>query len=221
MGSPFLEHHNAWASEHSSNGNFGVPILRVKPGTIQFRVLDDVPTSRMVHYKSVGTRPVICPESECLFCARGDEKTTQHYLNVVDRADNKVKVLVYSQAASEEISSLVQRVAEKSGTTTHNDPKYYDISLTRTGADRQSTRYKAVAIGKEFSPESYTRVNLNEKLAPMTVEEQKTKTKTNQDDLSTKISERGLRSWAGPPPSSVVKTPEVKTVIKDDDKEEI
>lgn len=220
MGNEFLEYHNKWASEHSATSGLGVPILRIKAGTLQFRVLDKTPTGRMVHYKSVGNKPVICPVDECLFCARGDEVTSQLYLNIVDRADNKVKVLVYSKAAADAINELIQLVAKESGSTKNNHPENYDIKMTRTGSDRKTTRYKAVAVARDFSPEAYTPVNLEEKLVPITVEEQKTK-QTNREAPAGSVSGSDLQSWEGTPPSSVVKTPEVQTVISDDDKEEI
>jgi len=220
MSNEFLEYHNRWAADHSTTNGFGVPILRIKVGTLQFRVLDKTPTGRMVHYKSVGTKPVICPGEECLFCANGDEISSQLYLNIVDRADDKVKVLVYSKAAADAINELIQLVAKESGSTKNNHPENYDIQMTRTGSDRKTTRYKAVAVARDFSPESYKAVNLKEKLVPMAVEEQKTKQRNREAPAGT-ISGTSVQSWEGPPPSQVVKTPEVKTVISDDDTEEI
>ncbi len=219
MGNAFLEHHESWKAQHSEN-SFGFTMLKASVGIIQFRVLDQTPTSRILHFKSVGNRPVICPGEGCIFCDRGDEKTTQHYLNVVDRADDKVKVLVYSAAASNEIARLIQEIAKSSNSAEFNHPTKYDIRLERTGTGKKDTRYDATATKKAFSPDAYTVFDINSKLVPMSVEEQK-KNQGKRDTPSASISGRGLQSWKGDPPSQSVAAPEVKTVIEDDDKGDI
>ena len=217
MGNAFLEHHESWKAQHSEN-SYGFTMLKVPVGTIQFRVLDQTPTSRILHFNSVGNRPVICPGEGCVFCDRGDERSTQHYLNIVDRADDKVKVLVYSAAAADEFARLIQLIAKSSNSAKFNHPTKYDIRLVRTGTGRKNTRYDATAIKKDFSPDAYTVFDLNSKLVPMSVEEQKTK-QGKRDTPSADISSRELPSWEGNPPSTAITTSEVKTVIEDDDKE--
>ncbi len=216
MSNAFLDHHDSWKAKHTVT-SYGFPMLKTKIGTIQFRVLDNVPTSRILHFNSIGNRPVICPTDGCLFCARGDEKTTQHYLNVVNRATDKVEVLVYSAAAAEEIGNLIREVAKSSNSKEFNHPQKYDIELTRTGTGKKDTRYTAKAIKQTFSPEAYTPFDLDDKLVAMSVEEQ-TKNQGKRDAPSASIAGRGLKSWKGDPPSSVTEVAEPKTVIEDDDK---
>lgn len=219
MTSPFLEHHNKWSAKHDSGGSFGLPILKIKQGTMQVRALDDEPISRVLHFNSIGKRPVICPEDGCLFCARGDESTTQHFVNVVDRSDNKVKVLVYSAAVAREISDLIQSIAEKSEKPELNDPKNYDMRIIREGDTRKTTRYTIIAVeGVDFAPDAYTRFDIKSKLKPMNVDEQK-KNQGTRDVPSANVAGRGLEDFSGEPPSQVVKVPEVKTVIAEEDKE--
>ena len=217
MSNEFLEHHDSWKAKHGQS-DYGFPMLKISVGTIQFRVLDAVPTSRILHYKSVGNKPVMCPEDGCLFCARGDEATTQHYLNIVDRSDDKVKVLTYSKAASDAIAECIREVAKSATDSKLNHPRNYDIELVRTGTGKKDTRYKAVAIKRDFSPEAYTPFDLKSKLVPMPVEEQK-KNQGRRDAPPASVANRPARRWEGTPPTQSTVTPEVKTVIEDDDKE--
>lgn len=222
MSNAFLDHHNSWKANHDQGGGYGFPMLKVKVGIMQFRVLDEKPVSRVFHYRNNGGRPVICSEDECLFCLRGYKPTTQHFLNIVDRSDDKVKVLAYSAAAATAIADLIEEVAksEDPARSKNSHPTKYDIELTRTGTTREDTRYKAVSVEKKFSPDAYTPHEIVSKLTPLTVEEQK-KLFGSDDSPTDSLSSRGTETFKGEPPSAVVVTPKVETVIKDDDKETI
>jgi|GEM_PF-6760365 len=167
MSNKFLDSLQKWQPESGESQQF--PMLRINEGTYKIRILDEEPTCRNVHFGAIGKKPVICPGRDCLFCAKGDQPTLRFYSNVVDRADNKVKVMVYS-------AGLVGRPDHSDGLvgllTVAGDPRYYDITIVRTGKDRSSTRYQIGKAGEKTTPEQVTTFDLGELLKPMPVEEQ-------------------------------------------------
>lgn len=219
MGNAFLEHHKKWATK-TQKSSYGFPILKAKVGEIQFRVLDDKPTTYYVHFESMGKTPVICPEDGCKFCVRGDKRSVVHYINVVDREDNSVKVLTYSPAVSEEIATLIAEVSETTGSTEENHPKNYDIRLIREGTTRQDTRYTAVKVDDvSFTPSKYTPFDLKKHLVPMSPDKMDSKSKgTNSYGFGSKTP---VKDYSAAREEYKPQMPEVKTVIDEDDKEVI
>lgn len=221
MSNAFLEEVDKWKAKHPKESAFGFPTLRLQVGTVQFRVIDEKPTIKFIHYGSVGSRRIICPEDGCLFCGRGDSRSEQHFLNVVDRADDQVKVLMYSAAASEEITELIKAVAEENAKNkvpaSENHPRNYDIRVTREGTGKTDTRYTAAQVqGVEFVAEKYTPIDLSDKLKSMPIEEMG---KLQGMKEEAPASGRKVREFDGQPPEQAPPQPQIKTVIKEDDLE--
>ncbi|KKL89331.1 hypothetical protein LCGC14_1915800 [marine sediment metagenome] len=213
----FLEYADKWAATRSS---FGAPMLKFREGATQFRSLDSKPTSRRVHFSSIGNQQPICPGEGCAFCERKDEITVQHYMSVVDRRDDKVKVLIFSPAALEEIADLIRKVSEKLGSTELNSPKNYDISMNRVGKDRYATRFIATQVpNTTLDASKYTAVDLNKILRPMPAEEtqkykgEKAPAPTTSSPTTTARKPKDARQ----PVSSSVPTVDMKNAIAEDD----
>jgi len=209
----FLEYADTWAAQRISS--FGALILKVKEGRIQFRVLDNKPVKRRVHFQSVGNMQIICPEENCVFCARKDQVTVQHYMNVVDRKDDKVKVLIFSEAVLDAIADMVRIVSEGSDDKETNHPRRYDVSVVRTGTTRQTTRYKATQIPDvPFESGKYTPYDLNKihGLVPMPSQEML----KYQGEKPTAIATRKPKD-AHKPVSSVVPSVDMENMLGEDD----
>lgn len=157
----YLDALKKWQPEEGDGS--GVPFLSLKEGSYKLRFLDEEPVCRNVHFESLGKKPVICPENGCLFCMRGDAKTFCIYSNVVDRSDNKVKVMRYTKGLANELSQLL---------AVAGDPRYYDIHVTRTGKGKSDTRYAVAQDGPKEGTLKVNKFDLNEVLKPMSVEDQ-------------------------------------------------
>jgi len=166
--SKFLECLNQWAASSDELG-LGYSLLKLKEGTYKVRILDEFPISKDVHFESIVKRTIICPGAGCLFCARGDRISKRSYVNVLDRADNKVKVMPFSIGLKEPLSQILVEAAKQLGTS---DPRMFDLVIVRTGKGQSDTRYSvALSGGIEPLSEEYTHHNLEEVLKPMPIDE--------------------------------------------------
>jgi hypothetical protein len=175
----------------STSDSAGFPLLRLNEGSYKVRILDESPVCRYVHFESMGKKPVICPGNDCLFCNRGDSKTLRIYTNVLDRSDNKVKVMVYSRAlvgyidrdgnAKDGLAALMKIAG---------DARLYDITIVRTGKSKDDTRYQVAKTGEIGAlTEKITTYDLDELLKPMPATEQMTHLREKSQAVSRKIRE--------------------------------
>lgn len=146
-------------SNSSDSGPF--PLLKLKSGgAYQVRIIDPKPVHRFVHFESLPKKAVICSDDGCFFCSRGDKRTIRHYVNVLDRADGKLKVLSFSNALLE---PLREKMAEKKA----GDPDGYDIIIKRFG-EQKETRYSVEILAPSPAELNGTQpYKLEELLTPM------------------------------------------------------
>lgn len=162
MGEGFLDYADKWAGSNDS-GPF--PILKLRSGVrYQIRILDRKPTFKYVHFESLPNKTVICSPDGCFFCNRGDKRTVRHYVNIIDRADGKIKVFPFSNALLE---PMREKIVEKQA----GDPDRYDMVISKQG-EKKETRYSVEILNPTpLELNGATLYNLEELLKPMGTEE--------------------------------------------------
>ncbi len=144
-------------------------------------------------------------------------------MNVVDRKDDKVKVLIYSPAVLDEMAKMVEKVSEGSEDKETNHPKHYDVAIVRTGTTRHNTRYVATPIADQpFEAGNYTPYNLGKLngLTPMPPQEM-AKYKGQKPPVATTTAAITTTTRkpkdAQKPVSSVVPTVDMENTLTEDD----
>jgi len=163
----FLDVCNAWKRTENEQSTFGYVKLRIGADQrVQVRFLDAAPVKRFLHY--LNNKPIICPEHECLYCSRGDNAAPKFFINVVDRQDDRVKVLEFSLALRDQIIELVESLVTSPEKEAVSDPRQYDIVLSRTGKGQKDTRWGAAQLANvPFTSGNYQPYELDKFLTPM------------------------------------------------------
>jgi len=169
--SPFLQACAEWKKAEQQKSSFGFVKLGIKAGVpIRVRFLDAAPLKRVLHYESLKGTTVICPEHDCLFCSRGDKRVDRFFINVVDRADDRVKVLEFSAALRDEMFEMVKELAASGESKELLDPRNYDLVITRTGTGKD-TRYAVAKMDGKLTATDYKSYDLEKYLVPMNPKE--------------------------------------------------
>ena len=104
--------------------------LKLEDGkTIRVRILEK-PIQKFQHYTDEN-RIVMCIGKGCPFCSRKQIRADYYWANVLDRADNTVKMLRFPRGLLKPLAALVKK---------EGDPRSCDISISRTGK-KKGTSY--------------------------------------------------------------------------------
>jgi hypothetical protein len=102
-------------------------------GQYIFRNVHYVPESRMKY--------ILCGGDKCPLCASGNLPKLHYYINILDRKDDKIKILKFGITLKRKFQNIVQK---------YGDITTYDIILTRTGVNLD-TKYEVLPM-RESKP---------------------------------------------------------------------
>lgn len=158
---------SAWSQNTAGRPPF--PLLKLKAGTYRLRILDPRPVKREIHFDAVTNTAAICPGAErgCPLCARRDKVQLRHYVNVLDRQDQGVKVLRYSSAVADRLAEVI---------AVEGDPRLYDLQITRAGQGLSDTTYAVAKVGESgpLTSGPHKTFDLEALLTPLPVETMRT-----------------------------------------------
>ena len=126
---------------------------------------------RNIHYvPDAQIRYIICCGEGCPLCAAGNKPKLSYYVNIFDRADNKVKILRFGVTVRKALYNLYRK---------YGDLSQFDIIITRegTGLDTQYSIMPAPPKeNMEFTPEIIEKIkkeyiNLDEEFKIPTADE--------------------------------------------------
>lgn len=156
------------ANQNNNSGeSVKVEYLKLTPGTtVQVRVLDEQPESRWQHWLPQANHgkglSVKCNGKGCTVCTEiarmkqaGEKKkynsTKSHAINVLDRADNTVKILDKGQKIFEQLLNMLRQMGDLRG---------YDITITTTKTGSENTNVSYNVLPK-FPPVPLTEAEKN------------------------------------------------------------
>lgn len=182
---------SGWVPDPTEKRYTSNKIYLVAGKKLKVRVLDKAPVRAFLHFGSMGRRPVVCPQEGCPLCLRGENIATMWYINVLDREDDKVKVLEFKDQVREKIEKLMRELQKTAKSSFDVDPRYFDLVLLRTGNTQNDTRYEAAKDGesdKGLPDDMYNqRHDIGKVVRPMSVSEMRTRLGITESS-STKIS---------------------------------
>jgi len=114
------------------NGSGGdIVRLSMKEGKYTVRVLG-APKLFRTHWIDSVNRSINCDGINCPLCQSGTRGSLRYVVNIIDKADGKVKIWEFGRR----VKVAIQNVAEDYG-----DPTGYDLIVRRTGMDADNTVY--------------------------------------------------------------------------------
>jgi len=105
--------------------------LAMKEGKYTIRVLGG-PKLFRTHWIDSVNRSINCDGINCPVCQSGTRGSLRYVVNVIDRADGKVKIWEFGRR----VKVAIQNIAEDYG-----DPTGYDLIVRRTGMEAENTVY--------------------------------------------------------------------------------
>ncbi len=126
---------NSWRDSKEEEQVFsGGDILRlsVKDGQkVTLRVLGRYVFFRQHWFEKI-KRGSICNGVNCPVCASGDRGSLRYVVNVLDKADGKIKLFEFGRR----VKTSIENIAEDYG-----NPEGYDLIIRRTGSGAEDTVY--------------------------------------------------------------------------------
>ena len=129
--------------EPGKGGN--VDFLKLKDGINIMRIVSS-PAQISIHWeKGIDgqNKKVICPGSGCPICKAGKSPQMRYQIQVIDRADGKIKVL-------EQGTTVFNAIKAYAIDPEYGDPSKYDIKIKKEGSGRD-TKYSVVASPNKSS----------------------------------------------------------------------
>jgi len=124
---------NDQEQEIFSGGSGSIVRLAMKEGKYTIRILGTYKFFRM-HWVEVANRPVFC-QGGCILCQQGEKGHLRYAVNVLDKADGKVKLWEFGRR----VKVAIQTIAEDYG-----NPNEYDLIITRKGTNANDTVYTVI-----------------------------------------------------------------------------
>jgi hypothetical protein len=155
--------------EPGTGGN--VDFMKLQSGQNQLRIVGR-PSLIEIHWEKAvdgTTKKVICPGAGCPVCKGGHVPMARYQVQVIDRADGKIKVLEGGPTIFNSIKSYAMDAD-------YGDPTKYDMKVKKEGSGRE-TKYTIVAAPKksDVKPEELKLMeeskSLEEVNKPKTIEE--------------------------------------------------
>lgn len=133
-----------WNSIPDSNSQEKVDFYKIKPGNNnRFRIAGK-PGVIDIHWeKSVDgmNKKILCPGNDCHICKMGKTPQTRYQVLVIDREDNKVKVLEGGPTIFNQIKNYAKE-------EDYGDPTKYDFKINKEGTGRE-TKYTLMPSPKK------------------------------------------------------------------------
>lgn len=93
----------------------------------------------------VNNKPQVCGGDNCSWCNESDadirKKTAQWGWIVIDRADNKVKILQAPNSVAMRIRDLAELISKKTGQPVYGDPTTWDAIIEKTQKGDAPVKY--------------------------------------------------------------------------------
>ncbi len=124
-----------WGSIKEPGTGSAIDFLKLKDGLNQIRIVGK-PSLINIHWeKGIDgqNKKVICPGAGCPICKAGKAPQTRYQIQVIDRADGKIKVLEQGPTVFNQIKSYAMY-------PDYGDPTKYDIKIKKEGSGRD-TKY--------------------------------------------------------------------------------
>ena len=124
-----------WSNIKTGGNGEGTPFLKLKTGENKVRIVD-LPFETQIHWEDTidgAKKKVICPGAGCPICKEGHIPQKRFQVLVLDREDNKIKIL-------EGGVSIFKQIKELAMDTDYGDPTLYDIKIKKEGQGRE-TKY--------------------------------------------------------------------------------
>ena len=128
-----------WSNIKTGGNGEGTPFLKLKTGENKVRIVD-LPFETQIHWEDTidgAKKKVICPGAGCPICKEGHIPQKRFQVLVLDREDNKIKIL-------EGGVSIFKQIKELAMDTDYGDPTLYDIKIKKEGQGRE-TKYSVLA----------------------------------------------------------------------------
>lgn len=131
-----------WDEIPSSNDGNGLEYLVLKPGINQIRIAGQ-PSKLEIHWENDlngGKKKIICLGAKCPICKKGvgHEPQIKFQVKVIDRAENKIKVLECGK-------QIIKSIKEYAMDSDYGDPTKYDIKIKKEGSGRD-TKYSVMPV---------------------------------------------------------------------------
>ncbi|AEO93636.1 single strand DNA binding protein [Bacillus phage G] len=128
-----------WGSVRAGGSGEGTPFIKLQPGVNQVRVVGK-PYLVDIHWEKGldgQNKKVVCPGAGCPVCKAGHVPMARYQVLVIDRTDNKVKIL----EGGPRIFSAIKDYAMDPD---YGDPSKYDLKIKKEGSGRE-TKYTVLA----------------------------------------------------------------------------
>lgn len=117
-----------------------IDFIKLQPGENRMRIVSQ-PSKLEIHWEDTidgSRRKVICLGAKCPVCKHSNPPQVRYQFKVIDREDNKVKIL----ECGKQIISAIRNYAVDSD---YGDPTSYDIKIKKDGRGRD-TKYTVKAV---------------------------------------------------------------------------
>lgn len=181
-----------WEPSSEESAAFGnTSFLKLKEGDTNVRILGKY-VFRNTHYiENAEYRHTICCGTNCPACEQGHTPKMYYYVNVLDRTDDKVKILRFPKSVKDKLKNVISKFG---------DISQLDICITRTGSNLDTT-YEVLPnpVSKPISPAvlEYMKVSFNDLESVFKIptrEELLTQITPSAKEMSGKVSDRKINS---------------------------
>ena len=132
-----------WDEVKTISTGEGTPFMKLAQGANQVRVISN-PYETKIHWEDTvdgGKKKVVCIESNCPICKAGHVPQKRYQVQVIDRADNKLKIL-------EGRVPIFPQIKSYAADEDYGDPTKYDLKIKKEGQGRD-TKYTVVPSPKK------------------------------------------------------------------------
>jgi len=122
------------------SGEYGnILKLKMVEKTYTIRILGKYKFFRFHWFQNI-QRSAICDSVNCPICAQGSKGQLKYVVNIIDRADGKVKLWEFGRR----VKTAIESIADLYGT-----PDKYDLIVTRKGMKQDDTVYTIIPAREE------------------------------------------------------------------------
>lgn len=133
----------AWGEMKTTGSGEGTPYIKLQPGENRMRIVG-LPYETEIHWEETedgSKKRIVCLGVGCPICKAGHVPQKKYQVLVIDRTDNKLKIL-------EGGNSIFKQIKDYAMDPDYGDPSKYDIKIKKEGSGRE-TRYTVVAAPKK------------------------------------------------------------------------
>lgn len=133
----------AWGEMKTTGSGEGASYIKLQPGENRMRIVG-LPYETEIHWEETidgSKKRIVCLGVGCPICKVGHVPQKKYQVLVIDRTDNKLKIL-------EGGNSIFKQIKDYAMDPDYGDPSKYDIKIKKEGSGRE-TRYTVVAAPKK------------------------------------------------------------------------